>query len=209
MTQRSTQSRAVSRCASPYASRYGRLLFCCLGLCVAVVVLNGCAAEKKTKVRTFPWATVNSVRPVLPKTFSSLPDSTMDTFPSEFELDAPPPPSPLATAQNTPPRPRVTPAPSEAPSSPSRPEAPQIAPQLTAEERAAAEQQTNLSLSIAERNISASQGRTLNPTQSDLASKVRSFVTEAREAAHLGDWTRATNAAKKAQVLSEELARSL
>jgi hypothetical protein len=95
------------------------------------------------------------------------------------------------------------------PSSPSRPEAPQIAPQLTAEETAAAEQQTNLSLSIAERNISASRGRMLNATQSDLASKVRSFVTEAREAAHVGDWTRATNAAKKAQVLSEELARSL
>ena len=205
MTQRSTQSRAVSRCAS----RFARLHFCCLGLCVVAAVLNGCAAEKKTKVRSFPWATVTSVRPVLPKTFSSSPDSTMNDFLAEFELDAPPPPSPLAAIQNAPPRPHVAAAPSEAPSSPSRPEAPQITPQLTAEERAAAEQQTNLSLSIAERNISASQGRTLNPTQSDLASKVRSFVTEAREAAHLGDWTRATNAAKKAQVLSEELARSL
>jgi hypothetical protein len=132
----------------------------------------------------------------------------MEGFPEEFELDAPPPPSPLAAIQNAPPRPRVTVAPS-GPSSPSRPEAPQIAPQLTAEETAAAEQQTNLSLSIAERNISASRGRMLNATQSDLASKVRSFVTEASEAAHVGDWTRATNAAKKAQVLSEELARSL
>jgi hypothetical protein len=198
MTQRSTQSRAVS----PRA----RLRFCCLGLCI-VAVLNGCAAEKKTKARSFPWATVKSVRPALPKTSSS-PDSTMDGFLAEFEVDAPPPPSPLAAVQNTPPRPRVAAAPS-GPSSPSRPEAPQIAPQLTAAETAAAEQQTNLSLSIAERNISASQGRTLNPTQSDLASKVRSFVTEAREAAHVGDWTRATNAAKKAQVLSEELARSL
>jgi hypothetical protein len=200
MTQSSTQSRALSR--------YARLRFGCLGLCVVAAVLNGCAAEKKAKVRSFPWATVKSVRPVLPKTLLPSPDSTMEAFLAEFEVDAPPPPSPLATIQNAPPRPRVAVAPS-GPSSPSRPEAPQIAPQLTAEETAAAEQQTNLSLSIAERNISASRGRMLNATQSDLASKVRSFVTEAREAAHVGDWTRATNAAKKAQVLSEELARSL
>jgi hypothetical protein len=204
MTQRSTQSRTCSRCAS----RYTRLRLYCLGLCVATTLLSGCAAERKTKARSFPWTTVTSVRPVLPKPLSSSPDSSMDAFLAEFEFDAPPPPSPLAAIQNSPPRPHVAAAPS-GPSSPSRPEAPQITPQLTAEERTAAEQQTNLSLSIAERNISASQGRTLNPTQSDLASKVRSFVTEAREAAHLGDWTRATNAAKKAQVLSEELARSL
>jgi hypothetical protein len=80
---------------------------------------------------------------------------------------------------------------------------------LTAEETAAAQQRTTESVNVAERNIAASQGRSLNATQSDLASKVRSFLAEAREAAHVGDWTRASNAAKKAQVLSEELAASL
>ena len=45
--------------------------------------------------------------------------------------------------------------------------------------------------------------------QSDLASKVRSFLAEAREAANVGDWTRASSAAKKAEVLSQELAGSL
>jgi hypothetical protein len=200
MTQRSTQSRAVSRCA---AWRFG-----VLGLGLAVAVLGGCAAEKKTKAQSFPWATVKSVRPVLPGIVTPSPDSTVSDFLPEFELEAPPPPSPLAEIQSVPQRPRVA-AVAPGPSNPSRPEAPQIAPQLTAQEAAAAEQQTNLSLSIAERNIAASRGKTLNPTQSDLASKVRSFVTEAREAAHSGDWTRASNAAKKAQVLSEELARSL
>jgi len=82
-------------------------------------------------------------------------------------------------------------------------------PQLTAEETTAAQQQTNVSLSIAERNIAVTQGKTLNPTQLDLASKVRSFVMEARESAHVGDWNRARSAAKKAQVLSEELVSSL
>jgi hypothetical protein len=200
MTQRSTQSRAVSRCA---ALRFG-----VLGLGLAIVVLGGCAAEKKTKAQAFPWATVKSVRPVRPSIGTSPPDTTVSDFLPEFELEAPPPPSPVAEIQSMPQRPRIAAAP-PGPSNPARPEAPQIAPQLTAQETAAAEQQTNLSLSIAERNIAASRGKTLNPTQSDLASKVRSFVTEAREAAHSGDWTRASNAAKKAQVLSEELARSL
>jgi hypothetical protein len=144
---------------------------------------------------------------VLPKlTVAS--DVPPDNALAELELDVPPPPSPLAGTPSVPQRPRI-PTAASAPSTPSRPEPPQIAPQLTAEETAAAQQQTNLSLSIAARNIAASQGRALNASQSDLASKVRSFVTEARDAAHVGDWTRASSAAKKAQVLSEELARSL
>jgi hypothetical protein len=201
MTQRSTQSRAVSRCA---AWRFG-----VLGLGLAVAVLGGCAAQKKTKAQSFPWATVKSVRPMLPSIVTPSPDTTVSDFLPEFELEAPPPPSPLAEIQSMPQRPRVAAASPAGPSNNARPEAPQIAPQLTAQEAAAAQQQTNVSLSIAERNIAASQGKSLNPTQSDLASKVRSFVTEAREAAHSGDWKRASNAAKKAQVLSEELARSL
>jgi hypothetical protein len=86
---------------------------------------------------------------------------------------------------------------------------PQIAPQLTAAETSAAQRQTNQSLSVAERNIGATDGKVLNPMQQDLASKVRSFMAEAREAANSGDWTRAKNAAKKAEVLSQELASSL
>jgi hypothetical protein len=198
MTQQSTQFRAGSRCA---LLRLGSL-----GLSVVALVFAGCAAQQTPKAKTFPWATVKSVRPVLPTTAAFSPDIAADDF--QMELDVPPPPSPLAEIQSIPQRPRVATV-ASAPSAPSRPEPPQIAPQLTAEEAAAAQQQTNLSLSIAERNIAASQGRMLNAAQSDLASKVRSFVTEARDAAHVGDWTRASSAAKKAQVLSEELARSL
>lgn len=146
-------------------------------------------------------------RPVLPKMVESADDQTADLLP-ELELDVPAPPSPLVTVNGAPPRPRVPAAPSGQ-NSAAKIEPPQIVPQLTEQETEAAQQQTNVSLSIAERNIGATRGRTLNASQSDLASKVRSFVTEAREAAHVGDWTRASNAAKKAQVLSEELARSL
>jgi hypothetical protein len=82
-------------------------------------------------------------------------------------------------------------------------------PELTAEEAKAAKQQTGQSLGIAERNLEATRGRNLNAAQTDLASKVRSFVSEARDAARVSDWVRARDLAKKAQVLSEELAKSL
>jgi hypothetical protein len=199
MTQRSAQSYACSRCA-PW--RFGRL-----GVCALTVVFAGCAARQAPKAQTFPWATVKSVRPLLPKPASSS-GAAGDDFLAEVELAVPPPPSPLAAIQSMPQRPHLPSTPA-AQTAASQPEPPQITPQLTAEETASAQQQTNLSLSIAERNITASQGKALSPTQSDLASKVRSFITEARDAAHVADWTRARNAAKKAQVLSEELARSL
>src|ERR1700684_2771508 len=192
MTQRSTKSRA--------GSRWALVGFWYLGLCGLGVVFTGCAAQQTPKAKTFPWATVKSVRPVLPNTAAFSPDIATDDI--QMELDVPPPPSPLAEIQSMPQRPRVATV-ASAPSAPSRPEPPQIAPQLTAEEAAAAQQHNNLSLRLAERNIAASQGRMLNAAQSDLASKVRSFVTEARDAAHVGDWTRASSAAKKAQVLSE------
>jgi hypothetical protein len=148
-------------------------------------------------------------RPVIPKMANSdsMNEQGDDLFP-EFALGVPTPPSPLVTVSGGPARPRVPAAPA-GPGNATKFEPPQIVPQLTPQETEAAEQQTSLSLSIAERNIGATQGRSLNASQSDLASKVRSFISEAREAAHIGDWTRASNAAKKAQVLSEELARSL
>jgi hypothetical protein len=64
-------------------------------------------------------------------------------------------------------------------------------------------------LNVAEHNLAAASGKPLNATQADLASKVRSFISDAREAGRSGDWTRARDLAKKAQVLSEELAASL
>jgi hypothetical protein len=87
-------------------------------------------------------------------------------------------------------------------------EAPMIAPQITAQESAAAEQQTNQSLSIAEKNLEAVRGKNLNAAQSDLVSKSRGFIKDAREAGKIADWGHAHSLAKKAQVLSEELARS-
>jgi hypothetical protein len=124
-------------------------------------------------------------------------------------LDVAPPPSGLVIARSTPPRPRVPTGNSSANDVSAKPEVPQIAPQLTAAEATAAQQQTSQSLSVAERNIGTAAGKALNAMQQDLKSKVRSFMAEARDAANTGDWIRARAAAKKAEVLSQELASSL
>jgi hypothetical protein len=83
-----------------------------------------------------------------------------------------------------------------------------IAPQTTPQETLVAQQQTNQSLSIAEKNLEFVRGKDLNAAQSDLVSKINGFLKDAREAARISDWSRARSLAKKAQVLSEELAGS-
>jgi hypothetical protein len=199
MTQRSIQSRA-GRCTS--------LSLCFVGVCLSAAVFSGCAAQQPPRVKTFPWAASKSVRPLpLKPANESVSAGAADESVMEVVLDIPPPPSTLATVQSVPQRPRIPAAPAAQAAS-SRPEPPQIAPQMTPAETAAAQQQTRSSVDIAERNLTSARSRPLNATQSDLASKVRSFLTEAHDAAHVGDWTRASNAAKKAQVLSEELAGS-
>jgi len=86
---------------------------------------------------------------------------------------------------------------------------PVIAPQLTLQESATAQQETNQSLSIAEKNLAAVRGKKLNAAQSDMVSKISGFLKDAREAAQTGDWSRARSLAKKAEVLSNELIGSL
>lgn len=132
----------------------------------------------------------------------------MDLGP-ELRLVILPPPSAVAAAHGVPPRPRGATGSSAENNGSGKPEAPVIVPELTAEESAAAKQQTGISLELAERNLEATRGKNLNASQTDLASKVRSFVSEARDAARVSDWIRARDLAKKAQVLSEELAKSL
>jgi hypothetical protein len=150
------------------------------------------------------------MHPIAPETPEpdGVDEAMLEPITSPLLLQIAPPPSPLILVRS-PARPRVaagSPAPSEAVS---KPEVPQIAPQLSAAETAAAQQQTNQSLTVAGRTLDAAKGKALNGAQSDLASKIRSFIAEARDAAQNGDWTRALNAAKKAEVLSQELASSL
>jgi hypothetical protein len=176
--------------------------------CILIGLLSGCA-ERQVKAKAFPWSTYAYTRPVAPAISLTQTSDDDDDPLAEVTLEIAPPPSALVIARNAPPRPRIPVVNSSQNDSDSKPDVPLIAPQLTAAEASAAQQQTSQSLSVAERNIGSAEGKTLNATQQDLASKVRSFMAEAHEAAKTGDWTRAKNAAKKAEVLSQELASSL
>jgi hypothetical protein len=176
--------------------------------CVLILLLSGCA-ERKVKAKTFPWSTFAYARPLAPSPGQTQTQFDDDAPLDDATLDIAPPPSTVAIARSVPARPRVPAGNSPQSDNGSKPDVPQLAPQLTAAEASAAQQQTSQSLGVAERNIGSAEGKALNATQQDLASKVRSFMAEARDAANNGDWTRARAAAKKAEVLSQELASSL
>ena len=91
---------------------------------------------------------------------------------------------------------------------PAKPEAPQISPQLSPEEKSRAQSVTDADLRAAQQDLDAASHHTLNATQQDMADKIRSFVAQARDAMGVADWLRAKNLANKAHVLSSELIRS-
>jgi hypothetical protein len=130
------------------------------------------------------------------------------------------PPSVTGAVAAPPPLPAVRPAPAlrkpaetavaEVPAEPpARTPAPQISPQLSAGDQASYERKTTEDVAVAEKNIQSASGRQLNAAQQDIVDKVRSFLSQARDASKTGDWARAQNLAQKARLLSVELANSL
>ena len=175
-------------------------------LCCAALVSGGCSMRKRPSI---PWATAVQVRPVTPvqaPEANSVPENVLP----ELRLELPASLSRLIIARSAPPRPIVkTPPSAGSGNDTEKLESPMLAPPITPQESVVAQQQANQSLSIAEKNLALARGKNLNATQSDLVSKIRGFVKDAREAAQGADWSRARSLAKKAQVLSEELADSL
>lgn len=165
------------------------------------VLASGCA-EKKAHV--IPWATAIQVRPVATAAGTNQTSQVADLAP-DLKMDFPPPPSELAGHRPGPSRPRVPASNAEDAGQPT----PLLAPQLSPQQLALTQQETNESLNIAERNLQSARGHRLNAFQTDLVSKISGFISEARKAAAESDWTQARNLAKKAQVLSEELAAQL
>ena len=176
--------------------------------CMLLIVLSSGCAGRSVKAKPFPWSTFAYTRPLAPSLIAGQEDANDDPL-ADATVDVAPPPSGLVIARSIPARPRVPVVNSSQNDNDNKPEIPQIAPQLTAAEASAAQQQTSQSLNIAEHNIGSAQGKTLNAKQQDLASKIRSFMAEAHDAANTGDWMRARAASKKAEVLSQELASSL
>jgi hypothetical protein len=196
MTENPARTRSVS------ARLVARASFAFLGC--AAIALSSCSVRRRP---TIAWATAVQVHPVPQANKTSTHEVPEDPVP-ELRYELPPFPLHLVNARNGPPRPHVN-APSSGANETEKPNAPMIAAQLTAAETTAAQQQTNQSIGIAEKNLAAVNGKRLNAAQADLVSKVKGFVKDAREAAQIGDWSRARSLAKKAQVLSEQLVGSI
>jgi len=176
---------------------------CCILLFCGVLLGSGCAERKRP---TLAWAAAVQVRPILPRhTTAEVPPEPVP----DLKLEFPPQPVRLVVLHSAPVRPHVaaSPAPGNVPAA--KTEAPLIVPQLSSAESQALQEQTNQSAGAAAKNLSAASGQTLNATQTDLVSKIRSFLADSDEAGRAGDWRRARNLAKKAEVLSQELVGSL
>jgi hypothetical protein len=165
----------------------------------------GCSVRKGPNI---PWAKAVQVRPVLQAGAAG--DDVVSVAAPELKFEGPSFATVLVPARNGPPRPRGSaPSPTNTGTNAEKTEAPPtIASQLTPQETVAAQQETKQNLSTAERNLASVRGKTLNASQTDLVSKIKGFLKDAREAAQAGDWKRARSLAKKAQVLSEELTGS-
>jgi hypothetical protein len=159
---------------------------------------------------TIPWPIAVQVKPATQRQAAETNTVPVDLLP-DLQLELPPFPGPLGPVRTAPPRPHngtpTTPATGTG-TDVEKPQDPMIAPQLSPQETAVAQQQTNQSLSIAEKNLEFVRGKNLNAAQSDLVSKINGFIKDARAAARISDWSGARSLAKKAQVLSEELAGS-
>jgi outer membrane biosynthesis protein TonB len=140
------------------------------------------------------------------------------------DTDATPPPETVAapptlpttatvpTANVTVPPPKPEPARKPAQTSaeseseqPAHPPAPQITPQLSPTDQAAYARKTGEDAAEAEKNLQQISGKQLNAAQTDLIGKIRSFLSQSRDASKDGDWVRAQNLAQKARLLSDEL----
>ena len=183
-------------------ARAGRLGQTAL-VCGAIAALGGCAERK---AHAIPWATAVLVRPN-PPVAQETNNAELASLAPDFRVEPPSNPVRLLGTRSVPPRPRG--ANGSAPESSNGTNAPELVPQLSAQETAVAKVQFAESMAMVERNLAATRGKNLTASQTDIVSKITGFVAEAREAGGEGDWVRARNLAKKAQILSEDLAKSL
>src|SRR5262245_30501208 len=121
------------------------------------LLVSGCATTRKKPA--FPWSTASIVRPIIPAPSVSE-EEAAPAVQGETAEALPPIPSSLAPAPSSPVRPRTAPPPNSG-SERLRADPPVLAPQMSAEETAAAQQDTNLSLGEAERNLASTHGKNL------------------------------------------------
>jgi hypothetical protein len=172
-------------------------------LCAAVVCTSGCVFRRSAKASIAGMVSLRG--PAVPAVAGGQLGA-----PPDIPIEIPELPELVSMRSAPPPRPHVAAAPAAEPSKPEEQETePSIAPEFSTQETAEAKTETQSNLDAMEKNLMRAAGKSLNASQQDLVSKVRGFAENAREAMRSGDWVRAKNLSKKAEVLSEELADSL
>lgn len=188
-----------------------------LALCSAFVFAAGCAkknVQANPPVASPPAPSLSEVeRPmtVAPDTDATPPTEAAPAVAPAVAAEEPANPPISIPATKAAPNPRKPPEPpaEAAAEPPARRPAPVISPQLSPTDQASYERKTGEDLSVAEKNLQGAQGKQLNAAQQDIVDKVRSFLSQARDASKTGDWARAQNLAQKARALSVELVNSL
>jgi hypothetical protein len=173
-----------------------------LPMCLSVMFCGGCLVKKRPAAH---FGNTVLAHPVIPSTAV---ENALGEAP-DLGIEPASMPARLGPPRNPPARPKVAAPPATEPVTAGKPSEPTIVPELSAGELEAAKADAQASLDVAERNLSATRGKALNAAQADLASKIRGFMDAAREAMRNSDWQRATNMAKKAEILSRELAEGL
>ena len=171
-------------------------------LCSVVVWSAGCFTKQppKSSIMTI----VNLRPPIVPAgSLSGLAE------PPEITVETAEEPPEIATMRPAPAKPHVAPAPAAEPDKTEKHTEPLIAPELSTQELESAKAETQHNLDSMEKNLAQTTGKSLNASQQDMVSKVHGFADNAREAIRGGDWVRAKNLSKKAEVLSEELVAGL
>jgi hypothetical protein len=172
-----------------------------LAVCLCVMWCGGCFTSKPPAARHTPIAFAH---PIVPAAISTASLGAAPDIPLEFAA-----PPRLVVPRSSPPRPRIAQAAPAEPAVVEKPADPVIVPDLSTEQLNVAKSETEHSLEIAEWNLAQTQGKKLNSTQQDVASKIRGFMDTAKDAMKNSDWQRAKNLAKKAEVLSHELVANL
>jgi hypothetical protein len=162
----------------------------------------GCASQRRPKFRI---ADAAFARPIMP-----MENSSVDGKPSAPEIPATTVVVPeLSVVRTLPTRPHVPQPANPQPARTGKAADPVIAPELSSEELSVAKGDTQRSFDTVDRNLALAQTKRLNSAQADLVSQIRGFEQSARDASREGDWSRARNLAKKAEVLSQELVGNL
>lgn len=171
-----------------------------LFVCLCALLCGGCLTRKPPTAHPGPMAFAH---PIVPAAISI--ESIGEAPEIHVEITEPPK---LVPVRSSPPKPRIAQTLPVEPAVAEKPADPVIVPDLSAEQLNSAKSEAEHSLEIAEWNLSRVQGKPLNSSQEDVASKVRGFLDTARDAMKNSDWQRAKNLAKKAEVLSHELVAS-